>query len=279
MKTFVIKNLEGENLYITEANSFKEAVEEAVAKDIALFRADLGGANLRGANLIGANLKRAYLSEANLYNANLEEANLFGAEFEGANLEGANLTGADLGEADLRGANLEGADLAKACLYKADLSLAKLKGANLKETALVLTDLTGANLEEANLSKVLFHNTDYEGINLAGATFSDVKFFNQFENISSLEQKIVNWAEDRGLISEENSKNQFLKTIEEVGELASALAKNDKEALIDAVGDVIVTLVILAKCENLSATDCLASAYKEIKDRKGKTKGGVFIKD
>jgi NTP pyrophosphatase (non-canonical NTP hydrolase) len=239
MKTFVIKNLEGENLYITEANSFKEAVEEAVATGIDLTGADLAGADLRGANL-------------------------FKAILTGADLEGANLEEADLGGTDLRGA---------------DLSYTKLKGANLEETSLVLTDLTGANLEEANLSKVLFHNTDYEGINLAGATLTDVNFFNQFENISSLEQKIVNWAEDRGLISEENSKNQFLKTIEEVGELASALAKNDKEALIDAVGDVIVTLVILAKCENLSATDCLASAYKEIKNRKGKTKGGVFIKD
>ena len=269
MKTFVIKNIEGKNLYVAEANSFKEAVEEAVEQAIALTEANLAGADLTGADLEGADLSEAYLYGANLYGANLR----------GTNLKRANLAGADLAGADLRVANLEEANLAKACLYRADLAYTKLKGANLEETSLVLTDLTGANLEEANLSKVLFHNTDYEGINLAGATFSDVKFYNQFENISSLEQKIVNWAEDRGLISEKNSKNQFLKTIEEVGELASALAKNDKEALIDAVGDIIVTLVILAKCENLSATDCLASAYKEIKDRKGKTEGGVFIKD
>jgi len=239
MKTFVIKNIEGENLYVAEANSFKEAVEEAVATGVYLYNSDLSGANLGRANLGGADL-----GGANLY---------------GANLEGANLTGADLA-----GAYLAGVDLAKVALAKAILYEANLYGAN----------LYGADLRAADL-----HNTNLTSADLAGANLSDVKFYNQFENISSLEQKVVNWAEDRGLTSPENSKNQFLKTIEEVGELASALAKNDKEALIDAVGDVIVTLVILAKCENLSATECLASAYKEIKDRKGKTEGGVFIKD
>jgi len=53
----------------------------------------------------------------------------------------------------------------------------------------------------------------------------------------------------------------MLKVNEEVGELTGALLKNDKAGIIDGIGDSFVTLII------------------EIKNRTGKTKNGVFIKD
>jgi len=96
---------------------------------------------------------------------------------------------------------------------------------------------------------------------------------------STLELLIEQWAEDKDILFKENSKNQALKTVEEVGELASALLKDDKESLKDAIGDVCVTLVILAKANGMCLTECLTHAWEEIKNRKGKTVNGTFIKE
>lgn len=96
---------------------------------------------------------------------------------------------------------------------------------------------------------------------------------------NELEEKIYLWALDKGLITEDNTKQQALKTVEEVGELCKAILKNDKAEFVDAVGDVIVTLIILARQNNLSALECLQAAWDEIKDRTGQTVNGTFIKN
>lgn len=96
---------------------------------------------------------------------------------------------------------------------------------------------------------------------------------------NELEESIYLWALDKGLITEDNTKQQALKTVEEVGELCKAILKNDKAEFIDAVGDVMVTLIILARQNNLSALECLQAAWDEIKDRTGKTVNGTFIKN
>lgn len=90
---------------------------------------------------------------------------------------------------------------------------------------------------------------------------------------------VESWAEEKGLLFQANSNKQMLKVMEEVGETASALSKGDYDGLIDGIGDVMVTLIILAAQNNLSIKNCLAAAYDEIKDRTGETKDGVFIKD
>ena len=69
------------------------------------------------------------------------------------------------------------------------------------------------------------------------------------------------------------------KVTEEIGEVASALAKKDIVNLKDGIGDSIVTLVILAKQNGLNVEDCLESAWGEISNRTGKLIDGVFIKD
>ena len=89
---------------------------------------------------------------------------------------------------------------------------------------------------------------------------------------------IEQWATDRGL-HKTDSRTQLLKTVEEVGELATSLLRDDRDGIIDGLGDVFVTLVILAQQQDLSLYDCVIAAYSEIKDRKGKTVNNVFIKE
>lgn len=92
-------------------------------------------------------------------------------------------------------------------------------------------------------------------------------------------ENVINWAKDKGLLKPENSPKQFIKTVEELGEVASALAKGNKEAFVDGIGDVVVTLIILAEQNGLDIEDCLEHAWNQIKDRTGKTVNGVFIKN
>jgi len=94
-----------------------------------------------------------------------------------------------------------------------------------------------------------------------------------------MENQILEWANDRELLKPENHTKQFIKLSEEVGELANALLKDNKDAQIDAIGDIQVVLIILAKQLGLDYNKCLESAYNEIKNRKGKTVNGTFIKD
>ena len=68
--------------------------------------------------------------------------------------------------------------------------------------------------------------------------------------------------------------------MEELGETAGAILKNkEKSEIIDGIGDTLVTVIILAKQLGLNPTECLESAWNEIKDRKGKTVDGTFIKE
>jgi len=96
--------------------------------------------------------------------------------------------------------------------------------------------------------------------------------------MNELIEDVQIWAMDKNLQNADSSK-QFLKVAEEVGEVAAALARNDKEMLTDGIGDVVVTLIILASQNGLSLEECLQTAYDEIKGRKGKTINGLFIKE
>jgi len=95
-----------------------------------------------------------------------------------------------------------------------------------------------------------------------------------------VELDVVRWSEARGIISNSTSHAQFIKTVTEMGELGDALLKKDKEAIKDALGDVLVCLINVATIEDMSMTGCLKHAYDQIKDRKGYlTKEGVFVKE
>lgn len=95
--------------------------------------------------------------------------------------------------------------------------------------------------------------------------------------MNELIKNVEEWAKEKGLDQAESSK-QMLKTVEEVGEVASALARKDESALRDGIGDVVVTLIILAMQNDMDLYECLNQAYNEIKGRTGKMVDGVFVK-
>jgi NTP pyrophosphatase (non-canonical NTP hydrolase) len=97
---------------------------------------------------------------------------------------------------------------------------------------------------------------------------------------AQLEMDIVRWGEARKIVQNSTGFAQWNKTLEEVIELRDALLLDDREAMIDAYGDILVTLIMGCACEDLNLTSCLEHAYKQIKDRKGYlNKDGVFVKE
>jgi NTP pyrophosphatase (non-canonical NTP hydrolase) len=100
------------------------------------------------------------------------------------------------------------------------------------------------------------------------------------QGLNQLAAAIEQWARDRKIIPNASQNSQFLKTVEEVGEIAAALARDKPDDLKDAIGDVVVCLVNLAALSDLTLEECVAHAYDHIKDRRGHmTPEGVFIKD
>jgi NTP pyrophosphatase (non-canonical NTP hydrolase) len=90
---------------------------------------------------------------------------------------------------------------------------------------------------------------------------------------------IRGWAEDRNLIEGSDLKSQFVKLIEEAGELANAIAKKNDIEFADAIGDMVVVLTIMAAQNGMMIEDCIDGAWQEIKDRKGKMIDGIFHKE
>lgn len=92
-------------------------------------------------------------------------------------------------------------------------------------------------------------------------------------------EKIRNWAHARDLIHGATPQAQFVKLIEEIGELAEGIAKSRKDAVVDGIGDAVVVLTILAAQHNVSIEQCIEAAWGEIKDRKGRMINGTFVKE
>ncbi len=90
---------------------------------------------------------------------------------------------------------------------------------------------------------------------------------------------IRQWAQDRNLIEGSDLKSQFVKLIEEAGELANAIGKKNDIEFADAIGDMFVVLTIMAAQNRMHIEDCIDGAWQEIKDRKGKMLDGIFQKD
>lgn len=105
-------------------------------------------------------------------------------------------------------------------------------------------------------------------------------------------EQIRNWAENRGIYDSGDPITQFTKLSEEQGELAKALLNNDREGIIDGIGDMVIVLTNLAELASdkfvfkskdmklsFSIEDCINAAWEEIKNRKGKMKNGTFVKE
>lgn len=110
--------------------------------------------------------------------------------------------------------------------------------------------------------------------------------------MKELIEQVVQWAKDRNLIEGSTPTRQIYKTMEEATELAVAIGSYDAESaydeaeldahkadIMDAIGDITVTLIIIAAQLDMSYENCLQAAYDQIKHRKGKMVNGIFVKE
>ena len=96
--------------------------------------------------------------------------------------------------------------------------------------------------------------------------------------LGTLEDKVQEWFITRNLHKGDPQK-QVLKLIEEMGELVGSLIRDDREEIIDALGDIQVVMIGLGMQLDLDLKDCLMSAYSEIVNRRGETVNGIFVKE
>lgn len=100
---------------------------------------------------------------------------------------------------------------------------------------------------------------------------------------------IREWGFDKGILREPDNygdlyqmrKAQANKTLEEVHELFMAIEKgdNDREEAMDAIGDIVVTLVMQAELWSTAVPVCMDQAYQVISKRTGKMVDNQFVKD
>ena len=88
--------------------------------------------------------------------------------------------------------------------------------------------------------------------------------------LQQLIKNIEQWAEDRNLIEGSTPKKQFIKLMEEFGELCSGVAKNKPDVIKDSIGDCFVVMVILAKQNHIDSVlekiSDLDSSFEKISD-------------
>ena len=98
--------------------------------------------------------------------------------------------------------------------------------------------------------------------------------------MSNKDIHIDKWFEDRGIVENGKAMSQAIKTLEELTELFDALNKKDTHEVMDAIGDIYVTLRGVCLTYGVDMDDCIDQAYNEIKDRKGYlTPEGTFVKE
>jgi len=138
-------------------------------------------------------------------------------------------------------------------------------------------DLLGGNLEDVHM------RDQYNGKTLAGGLSPERVPECCDENTpcscKSQFDLIREWADERGLYDNGDPKTQALKLVEEVGEIARAILKDDTEEVIDGIGDAVVVLTNLAELIGAPIEMCIDEAYDVISKRTGKMVNGTFVKD
>ena len=99
------------------------------------------------------------------------------------------------------------------------------------------------------------------------------------DNVVFYFDKIRDWAEDKGIYESGDPKTQYIKLMEEAGEVGRAILKDDTEEIKDGIGDMVVVLTNLAELNGLTIEECIESAYDVISKRKGKMINGTFVKN
>jgi NTP pyrophosphatase (non-canonical NTP hydrolase) len=121
----------------------------------------------------------------------------------------------------------------------------------------------------------IYNKAYYEAFIAEPALFKKEKLYSHQDQFELIRE----WAEAKGIYANGDSKTQYIKLLEEAGELAQALLKRDEPEIKDAIGDMVVVLTNLAKLEDLNIEDCIKSAYDVIAKRTGKMVNGTFVKD
>jgi len=99
------------------------------------------------------------------------------------------------------------------------------------------------------------------------------------KSYGELEKLVIDWSREKGILERGTPIAQAGKTMEECTELMVAIAMDDEHETIDALGDILVTIIIQAEMQGVSLTECLESAYNVISKRTGKMVDGQFVKD
>lgn len=96
--------------------------------------------------------------------------------------------------------------------------------------------------------------------------------------MDDLVYKVIEWGREHKI---DNPVMQALKVNEEVGEIATEITHDRLRGpdMVDAIGDSLVTIIILADILGYNPVDCLQEAYDVISKRKGKTVDGCFVKE
>ncbi|UFK09533.1 hypothetical protein [Xanthomonas phage DES1] len=116
--------------------------------------------------------------------------------------------------------------------------------------------------------------------------------------MQELIDNVIKWAVERNLIEGSTPSKQLEKTAAELIELAIAVGRDEMLSELtpwsnsvspelekcsaecaDGIGDVLVTLIIVAEQLGLDIQDCLTVAYNQIKDRRGVMQDGIFVKE
>ena len=109
--------------------------------------------------------------------------------------------------------------------------------------------------------------------------FKEEDFYEHDDGVVFYFDKIRDWAEDRGIYANGDPKTQYIKLMEEAGEVGRAILKQDDAEIKDGIGDMVVVLTNLAELCGLTIEECVESAYDVISKRTGKMKNGTFVKD
>ena len=115
----------------------------------------------------------------------------------------------------------------------------------------------------------------FDDLKLKHNTYSLTK--HSFEGIVN---KVIQWGFDRKITTNGKPITQAIKTLEECHELLVAINTNNDVEIKDAIGDIVVTLIMQCELQGLDLGECVEAAYNEIKDRKGYlNEAGDFIKE
>jgi NTP pyrophosphatase (non-canonical NTP hydrolase) len=139
--------------------------------------------------------------------------------------------------------------------------------------------LSNAKISMYNTQRCYIYNKAFyasEKPSTVSSTYTEKSF--SYNNTESVYDLIRSWATDKGIYRSGDARTQFVKLMEEAGELAQAILKNDEPEVIDAIGDMVVVLTNLAKLRGHNIEDCITSAYDVISNRTGKMINGTFVK-